>query len=35
MYEELTAQAKQAVTELLDIAKLKPGKLVCHRLLVE
>lgn len=27
MYEELTAQAKQAVTELLDIAKLKPGKL--------
>ena len=27
MYEELTAQAKQAVTELLDVAKLKPGKL--------
>ena len=27
MYEELTAQAKQAVTELLDAAKLKPGKI--------
>ena len=27
MYEELTVQARQAVTELLDIAKLKPGKL--------
>ena len=27
MYEELTTQARQAVTELLDIAKLKPGKL--------
>ena len=27
MYEELTAQARQAVTELLDIAKLKPGKI--------
>ena len=27
MYEELTAQARQAVTELLEIAKLKPGKI--------
>ena len=27
MYEELTTQAKQAVTELLDAAKLKPGKI--------
>ena len=27
MYEELTAQAKQAVTELLEAAKLKPGKI--------
>ena len=28
MYEEITAQAKQAVTELLDAAKLTPGKLL-------
>ena len=28
MYEEITAQAKQAVTELLDAAKLAPGKLL-------
>ena len=27
MYEELTAQARQAVTELLEAAKLKPGKI--------
>lgn len=27
MFEELTAQANQAVTELLDIAALKPGKI--------
>ncbi len=27
MYEEITAQARQAVTELLDVAKLKPGKI--------
>ena len=27
MYEEITAQAKQAVTELLEAAKLKPGQL--------
>ena len=27
MYEELTVQAKQAVTELLEAAKLKPGKI--------
>ena len=32
MYEEITAQAKQAVTELLDIAKLKPGKLFVSEL---
>ena len=28
MYEEITAQARQAVTELLDAAKLTPGKLL-------
>ena len=28
MYEEITAQAKQAVTELLEAAKLTPGKLL-------
>ena len=28
MYEEITAQARQAVTELLEQAKLKPGKLM-------
>lgn len=28
MYEEITAQAKQAVTELLDQAGLKPGQLL-------
>ena len=27
MYEELTTQARQAVTELLEAAKLKPGKI--------
>ena len=27
MYEEITAQAKQAVTELLDVAGLKAGDL--------
>ena len=27
MYEEITAQAKQAVTELLEAARLKPGQL--------
>ena len=27
MYEELTVQARQAVTELLEAAKLKPGKI--------
>ncbi len=27
MYEEITKQARQAVTELLDIAGLKPGEL--------
>ena len=27
MYEEITAQARQAVTELLEAAKLKPGKI--------
>ena len=27
MYEEITAQARQAVTELLDAAKLKAGDL--------
>ena len=28
MYEEITAQARQAVTELLEAAKLTPGKLL-------
>lgn len=28
MYEEITAQARQAVTELLDAVKLTPGKLL-------
>ncbi len=28
MYEEITAQARQAVTELLDQAGLKPGQLL-------
>ena len=28
MYEEITAQSRQAVTELLDAAKLTPGKLL-------
>ena len=28
MYEEITAHARQAVTELLDAAKLTPGKLL-------
>ena len=28
MYEEITAQAKQAVTELLDAVNLTPGKLL-------
>ena len=28
MYEEITAQARQAVTELLDAAKLTPGMLL-------
>ena len=27
MYEEITSQARQAVTELLEVAKLRPGDL--------
>ena len=27
MYEEITSQARQAVTELLEAAKLRPGDL--------